>query len=197
MISVDDEPTQTGLVPTKEPPRMTPVAPQLLDPSMNPITGRLRLRMSATTDAPPDAQPLTRPTAAAVVRKFANLDPFGTRTKPVVTPGQQQQQPYSRADITVPDSADRKRFLQEATADNARFDENIYLTKLLSMVSKQLARDSSSLEDLKQLDANSAKAEYAIDQDEEKVLEDVGAAQVQRVHPTMSKGLAPFRKVLR
>lgn len=176
---------------------MTPVAPQLLDQSMNPITGRLHLRMSATTEAAPDAQPLTRPTTASVVRKFANLDPFGTRlSKPIATP-EQQQQPYSRADTTVPDSADRKRFLQEATADNARFDENIYLTKLLSMVSKQLARDSSSLEELKQLDANSAKAEYAIDKDEAKVLEDVGAAQVQRVHPTMSKGLAPFRKVLR
>lgn len=178
-------------MPSKLPPQHTPVAPQLLDPS-NPITGRLRLRMSATAEAPP-AEPLTRPTAAAVVRQFATLDPFGTRAKAAPA---QQQQPYSRPDTSVPDYADRQRVLQEATADNARFDENVYLTKLLSMVSKQLARDSSSLEELKQQDANSAKAVYAIDQDEAKVLEEVGAAQVQRVQPTAAKGQAPFHKVL-
>lgn len=192
----------SGLFPSKQPQQRTPVAPQLLDPSMNHMTGRLHLRMTATTDMMPDGttlvqQPLTRPTNAATVRKFAHLDRRNPPVREQTTAASIQQQPYQRPDTTVPEYGERKRFLQEGTANNAQFDENIYLTKLLSMVSQQLAQDSVSLEELKKLDISSAKAEYAIERDEARVLEDVGAAKVQRVHPTMSKELTAFRKVSR
>ncbi len=189
--------THTGLFPSKQPEHPTPVAPQLLDPSMNHMTGRLHLRMTATADMMPDGttlvqQPLTRPTNAATVRKFAHLD----RRNTVKEQTSIQQQPYQRPDTTVPEYGERKRFLQEGTANNAQFDENIYLTKLLSMVSQQLAQDSLSLEELKKIDMSSAKAEYVIERDEARLLEDVGAAKVQRVHPTMTKELTAFRKVV-
>lgn len=161
------------------------------------MTGRLHLRMTATADMMPDGttlvqQPLTRPTNAATVRKFAHLD----RRNTVKEQTSIQQQPYQRPDTTVPEYGERKRFLQEGTANNAQFDENIYLTKLLSMVSQQLAQDSLSLEELKKIDMSSAKAEYVIERDEARLLEDVGAAKVQRVHPTMTKELTAFRKVV-